>query len=72
MIDLQTVLTYLTLISVPVGVFYHIMTLRNTRKNQQLILETRRAGWRVFAVAFAVWPAFHAWSGYPPTPIRGG
>ena len=40
---LQTLLTYLTLISVPVGVFYHIMTLRNTRKNQELQLETRQA-----------------------------
>ena len=43
MIDLQTALTYLTLISVPVGVLYHIMTLRNTRKNHQLQLETRQA-----------------------------
>ena len=43
MIDLQTILTYLTLISVPVGVFYHIMTLNNTRKNQALTLETRQA-----------------------------
>ncbi len=42
MIDLQTILTYLTLISVPVGVIYHIMTLRNTRKNQLLQLETRQ------------------------------
>jgi hypothetical protein len=42
-VSLQTVLTYLTLISVPVGVFYHIMTLRNTRKNQELQLETRQA-----------------------------
>ena len=42
MIDLQTLLTYLTLISVPVGVFYHIMTLNNTRKNQKLQLETRQ------------------------------
>jgi hypothetical protein len=41
-VSLQTVLTYLTLISIPVGVFYHIMTLRNTRKNQQLQLETRQ------------------------------
>ena len=47
---LQTVLTYLTLISVPIGVFYHIMTLRNTRRNQELTrrsqdqaLETRQA-----------------------------
>ncbi len=43
MIDLQTVLTYLTLISVPIGVFYHIMTLNNTRKNQKMQLETRQA-----------------------------
>ena len=43
MIDLEQLLTYLTLISVPIGVFYHIMTLNNTRKNQQLQLETRQA-----------------------------
>ena len=43
MIDLQTILTYLTLISIPVGVVYHIVTLRNTRKNQELQLETRQA-----------------------------
>ena len=36
MFDVQTILTYLTLISVPVGVAYHIMTLNNTRKSQQL------------------------------------
>lgn len=42
-VSLQTLLTYLTLISVPVGVFYHIMTLRNTRKNQELQLETRQS-----------------------------
>ena len=42
-VSLQTLLTYLTLISVPVGVFYHIMTLRNTRRNQELQLETRQA-----------------------------
>ncbi len=42
-LSIQTLLTYLTLISVPVGVFYHIMTLRNTRKNQQLTLENRNA-----------------------------
>jgi hypothetical protein len=43
MTDIQTALTYLTLISVPVDVFYHIMTLRNTRRNQELQLETRHA-----------------------------
>jgi hypothetical protein len=42
-VSLQTLLTYLTLISVPVGVFYHIMTLRNTRRNQDQQLETRQA-----------------------------
>ena len=42
MIDLQTILTYLTLISIPIGVLYHIMTLRNTSKNQQLQLESRQ------------------------------
>ena len=43
MIDLQAVLTYLTLIAVIVGVFYHVLTLYNTRKNQQHQLETRQA-----------------------------
>ena len=42
MADLETLLTYLTLISVPVGVFYYIMTLENTRRNQQVQLETRQ------------------------------
>ena len=43
MIDLQTVLTYLTLISVPIGVLYHIMTLNNQSRNQKLTLENRNA-----------------------------
>jgi hypothetical protein len=43
MIEIQTILTYLGLISIPVGVSYHIMTLYNTRKNQKLTLETRQA-----------------------------
>jgi len=43
MVDIQTLLTYLTLISVPIGIFYYIMTLNNTRKNQQMQLETRKA-----------------------------
>jgi hypothetical protein len=38
MIDLQTVLTYLTLISIPVGVFYHIMTLRNQQKARKSMM----------------------------------
>ncbi len=43
MADLEQLLTYLTLISVPIGVFYHILTLNNTRKNQHMQLETRQA-----------------------------
>ena len=35
MVDLQTLLTYLTLISVPIGVFYHILTLWNSQKARQ-------------------------------------
>ena len=53
MFDVQTVLTYLTLISVPIGVFYHIMTLRNTRKNQQLQLETRQT--QLFMNLYETW-----------------
>ena len=37
-VTLQTMLTYLTLISVPVGVFYHIMTLRNQSRNREAAL----------------------------------
>lgn len=36
MIDIQTILTYLTLISVPIGVFYHILTLRNQNIARQI------------------------------------
>ena len=35
LVSLQTILTYLTLISVPIGVFYHIMMLRNSQKARQ-------------------------------------
>jgi len=41
-VSLQTLLTYLTLISVPVGIFYYIMTLRNNSKNQRQTLDTRQ------------------------------
>ena len=43
MIDLQTILTYLTLISIPIGVLYHIMTLNNQTKSQKHADETRQA-----------------------------
>jgi hypothetical protein len=43
MVDFQTLFSYLTLISLTIGVIYHIMTLRNTRRNQELTLETRQA-----------------------------
>ena len=36
MIDLEQLLTYLTLLSVPVGVFYHILTLRNQNISRQI------------------------------------
>ena len=42
-VSLQTVLTYLTLISIPVGVVYHIMTLRNSQKIQKHAQDTRQA-----------------------------
>jgi hypothetical protein len=35
MIEIQTLLTYLTLVSVPIGVFYHILTLWNSQKARQ-------------------------------------
>ena len=41
--DIQTLIGYLTPISLTVGVIYYIITLNNTRKNQQLQLETRQA-----------------------------
>jgi len=47
-VTLQTLLTYLTLISVPVGVFYHIMTLRNAQKARKMgtlmqLVQTRQS-----------------------------
>jgi len=42
-VSLQTLLTYLTLISVPVGVFYHILTLRNQSRARQIqIIQSTR------------------------------
>jgi hypothetical protein len=38
---LQTVISLLTLISLTIGVIYHIMTLRNTRRNQELTLKAQ-------------------------------
>ena len=35
MIDLESLLTYFTLISVPIGVIYHILTLRNQSRTRQ-------------------------------------
>ena len=45
MVDItyQMVLSTLQTLSLVVGVIYYIMTLQNTRKNQQLTLETRQA-----------------------------
>ena len=41
LVDLQTLFGYLTPISLTIGVIYHIMTLRNTRKNQELSLKSQ-------------------------------
>ena len=35
MIDIQSILTYLGLVSIPVGVIYHILTLRNQNRTRQ-------------------------------------
>ncbi len=43
MVDIQTILTLLTLISVPIGVLYHIMTLNNQNRTQKHAQETRQA-----------------------------
>jgi hypothetical protein len=53
MIDLQTVINYIAIISVPVGVAYHILTLNNTRKSQQMQLETRQA--QLFMQIYSTW-----------------
>ena len=43
MVDLTLAFMALQTISIVVAVIYHIMTLRNTRKNQDLQLETRQS-----------------------------
>jgi hypothetical protein len=58
MTDIQTLFGYLTPISLTIGVIYHIMTLRNTRKTQEQALETRQA--QLFMQLFDRWLA----SGY--------
>jgi hypothetical protein len=42
-LDIETLLNFLALISIPIGVFYHIMTLNNTRKSQELAQKAREA-----------------------------
>jgi hypothetical protein len=43
MVDFTLAFMALQTISITIGVIYHIMTLRNTKKNQELTLETRQA-----------------------------
>ena len=43
MVDVTLAFMAMQTISITVGVIYHILTLRNTRKNQELQLETRQA-----------------------------
>jgi hypothetical protein len=42
-VSYQMVLSTLQTVALLVGIFYYVMTLQNTRKNQQLQLETRQA-----------------------------
>jgi hypothetical protein len=42
-LTLQTLIMFIQAVGILVAVIYHIMTLQNTRKNQQLTLETRQA-----------------------------
>jgi hypothetical protein len=53
MSEVQTLLGYLTPISLTIGVVYYILTLRNTRRNQQLQLETRQA--QLFMQIYSQW-----------------
>jgi hypothetical protein len=41
-LTLQTLIMFIQAAGILVAVIYHIMTLRNTRKNQQLQLESRQ------------------------------
>lgn len=43
MSEIQTLFSYLTPISLTIGVINHKMTLNNTRKNQKMQLETKQA-----------------------------
>ena len=45
MIDIQTVLTYLTLVSIPVGILYYIMTLRNAEKTRKFQTLKQLSDW---------------------------
>jgi len=42
-VTFQTLFQFLQTVGILVGVFYYIMTLQNTRKSQQMQLETRQA-----------------------------
>jgi hypothetical protein len=42
-LNYQLILSTIQTIGILVGIFYYIMTLQNTRKNQQMQLETRQA-----------------------------
>lgn len=57
-LTLQTLIMFIQAAGILVAVVYHIMTLRNTRKNQQMQLETRQA--QLFMQLFDRWsdPSF--------------
>ena len=52
-LTLQTIIIFIQAIGILVAVIYHIMTLRNTAKNQQMQLETRQS--QLFMQLFQHW-----------------
>jgi hypothetical protein len=60
--DIETLLNFLALVSIPIGVFYHIMTLNNTRKNQKLQLETRQT--QLFMHIYSQWYSTAFWENW--------
>jgi len=62
-ITYQMVLSTLQTLSLGVGVIYYIMTLQNTRRNQQITLETRQA--QLFSSIMDRMDSVEWWTHYP-------
>ncbi len=61
-ITYQMVLSTLQTVGILVGIFYYIMTLRNTRKNQKLQLETRQVATYIQTIGFRDKEFMKAWA----------